>query len=172
MNRSSNSKSSLFLMEMMIAILFFSLASAVCLRMFTKSSQMSKDTTNLNMAVNQAGNAAELLKAAGQNPDQRSAQDTDEDFPGLKFLLSEYPDAAVDSSKLLVSYDENWALCGEENGLYLMQITCAREESLLVYHIAVSEADSKDSIYSLDLKLHFPDVPSKTDEQSDKEAEL
>lgn len=34
MNRSSNSHSSLFLMEMMIAIMLFSLASAVCLRMF------------------------------------------------------------------------------------------------------------------------------------------
>ena len=108
MNRSSNSKSSLFLMEMMIAILFFSLASAVCLRMFTKSSQMSKDTTNLNRAVGQAGNAAELLKAAGQSSGTDIIEDAKKGFPGSAFLMSEYPDAVLEESSLLVFYDEEW----------------------------------------------------------------
>ena len=37
MRRKANTRSSLFLMELILAILFFSLASAVCLRMFAKS---------------------------------------------------------------------------------------------------------------------------------------
>lgn len=169
MNRSSNSKSSLFLMEMMIAILFFSLASAVCLRMFTKSSQMSKDTTNLNMAVNQAGNAAELLKAAGQASGESMALNASQGFPGSALLLSEYPDAVLNGSSLQVFYDEEWKPCDKENSSYLMEITCGRDD-LLLYHIHVAETNAKEDIYSIELKLHRPVVPSQIDEQADKEA--
>ena len=48
----------MFLMEIMIAILFFSLVSAICLRIFTASRQMGQDTNDLNMAVNQSENIA------------------------------------------------------------------------------------------------------------------
>lgn len=171
MNRSSNSKSSLFLMEMMIAILFFSLASAVCLRMFTRSSQMSKDTTNLNMAVNQAGNAAELLKAAGQASGENRDKNAGDDLPGSALLLSEYPDAVRNASSLQVFYDEEWTPCDKEKGAYFMEITCSKD-ALLLYHIHVAKVDDRVDIYSIDLKLHCPVMPSQTEGQADKEAGL
>ena len=46
------SKSGLFLMEIMIAILFFALASSVCLQIFAKSYKLSQSSVNLNQAVN------------------------------------------------------------------------------------------------------------------------
>lgn len=46
------SKSSLFLLELMIAILFFALASSVCLQIFVKSYKVSQSSENLNHAVN------------------------------------------------------------------------------------------------------------------------
>ena len=62
MNHSPNSHSRMFLMELIIAILFFSLAGAICLRMFAVSRKMSDDTTALNMAMNQASNVAVLYR--------------------------------------------------------------------------------------------------------------
>ena len=78
MNRSS-SRQSMFLMEIIIAILFFSLVSAVCLRIFTGARQMSQDTGNLHRAVNQAQNAAELLtygktRGGGRHPSKRRSK--------------------------------------------------------------------------------------------------
>ncbi len=56
-----HSKSSLFLMEVIIALLFFSLASTVCIRLFVKSHTLSQDTQNLNYAVTQSQNLAEAF---------------------------------------------------------------------------------------------------------------
>ena len=46
-------------MEMIIAILFFSLASAVCIQLFARSHLLSTQTVNQNHAVIQAQNLAE-----------------------------------------------------------------------------------------------------------------
>lgn len=50
-------------MEMIIAILFFSLASAVCIQLFAKSHLLSTQTVNQNHAVIQAQNLAESYLA-------------------------------------------------------------------------------------------------------------
>ncbi len=147
MNHSDNSHSRMFLMELIIAILFFSLASTVCLQMFAASRRISGDATALNMAVNQAGNAAELLK---------HARSTGIPFPDC--LLSQYPHTVTDTDKAAVYFDENWNHCETHNAAYFMQITQGKEtEGVRSCQIAVWDtADSKDAVYTLDLKLHAP----------------
>ena len=153
MNRSSNSHSSLFLMEMMIAILFFSLASAVCLRMFATCHQIGEGTKDLNMAVYQAGNAAELLRNSLKSEEGESAS-----FPGC--LLSEYPQAAAGGSDVLVYYDADWNQCAKRNGAHCMEIVQAQEEGLTLYDIRVRNLDGgEEDVYSLALKLHQPQRP-------------
>lgn len=56
-----HSKSSLFLMELILALLFFSLASTVCIRLFVKAHTISTDTQDLNYAVTQSQNLAEAF---------------------------------------------------------------------------------------------------------------
>lgn len=51
MKRTSNSRSSLFLIELIIAILFFSLVSAVCLRAFARSHILTENARDLNAAL-------------------------------------------------------------------------------------------------------------------------
>lgn len=90
MNKKPAKRSSLFLLELIIVILFFSMASAVCVRFFVKAHTISRDTTNLNMAVNQVSAYAELF-------------------------LSE-PDFVVELSKTEHStayYDNDWQPCGK-----------------------------------------------------------
>ena len=55
-----SSKSSLFLMELIIAILFFSLASAVCIQLFVKSHLLGKTTTEANHALLMCQNFSEI----------------------------------------------------------------------------------------------------------------
>ncbi len=58
-----HSRSSLFLMELIMAILFFSLTSAVCIRLFVRAHTISQDTINQNNALTQAQNLAETWLA-------------------------------------------------------------------------------------------------------------
>ena len=49
-----NNTSSLFLLELILAVLFFSVASALCIQIFTKAHLMSQDARDLNFAVSMA----------------------------------------------------------------------------------------------------------------------
>lgn len=66
MKRKMSSKSSLFLLEMMISVLFFAVAAAVCIQVFVKAHQLSGQAENLNMAAGIASSAAELLSSGSE----------------------------------------------------------------------------------------------------------
>ena len=56
----NSSKSSLFLMELILSILFFSLASVVCVQLFVKSHLISEQSTDSSNAVNLSQDVAEI----------------------------------------------------------------------------------------------------------------
>lgn len=56
-----NNTSSLFLLELILAVLFFSVASALCIQIFIKAHLMSQDARNLNFAVNEVSSMAEQM---------------------------------------------------------------------------------------------------------------
>lgn len=56
-----HSKASLFLMEMILVLLFFSLASGICAQLFVKSNLLSNKTKEITCAVGMAQNAAEAF---------------------------------------------------------------------------------------------------------------
>ena len=58
-----NNTSSLFLLELILAVLFFSVASALCIQIFTKAHLMSQDARDLNFAVNEVSSMAEQISA-------------------------------------------------------------------------------------------------------------
>lgn len=57
-----HSKSSLFLMELIIAILFFGLASALCIQMFVKAKVMNDSSSLESQAANVASSIAETYR--------------------------------------------------------------------------------------------------------------
>jgi len=60
-------KASLMLMELLIMVLVFSLATAICLRLFVAADRLSEEISRQDRAVILAQNAAEALKA-GKTP--------------------------------------------------------------------------------------------------------
>ena len=54
-------RSSLFLLELILAIGFFCIASAVCVYIFVKSYNIERESTNLNHTVHLATSAAETF---------------------------------------------------------------------------------------------------------------
>ena len=77
--------SSLFLMDLILAILFFSITSAVCVQFFVKSHILSQESKALTLAVNECSAIAETCK-------------TTKDLSDAEELLQEiYPSAEIAS---------------------------------------------------------------------------
>ncbi|MGN1350875.1 MAG: type II secretion system protein [Anaerovoracaceae bacterium] len=98
MNR-HNSKSGLFLMEMIIVILFFSICSAICINVFAKARITADHSSDLNRAVVRAISAAEVYKSAegdlkttGELLDDASGDDLEAVSVSGAALLAEYGD--------------------------------------------------------------------------------
>lgn len=172
MRHKTNTRSSLFLMELIIAILFFSLASAVCLRMFAKSHQLSTDASAQNQAVNKAGNVAELIQYDLENK--------------AHTLSDEYPDADIIQSVLgntdkkeadaadagtangtaedlyngsILYFDQNWDACSAGQAKYKLTIQ-AQDSSVTLRKYVLSiyslkGTDKKNCIYELPLSIHI-----------------
>ncbi|MBE5877495.1 MAG: hypothetical protein E7290_11485 [Lachnospiraceae bacterium] len=62
-----SSKSSLFLIELIIAIFFFIIAATICIQLFVKSHTISNNTVSLNQSVLWTQNLAEIFTS--QNGD-------------------------------------------------------------------------------------------------------
>ena len=63
--------SSLFLLELIFTILFFSVASAVCVQIFVKSHTLSTQAHDLTQASRRAGDVAELITASTSPDDMK-----------------------------------------------------------------------------------------------------
>ena len=57
------SKTSLFLMEMLVAVLIFALCAALCIQVFARAEEISLETARQEEAMLMAQNAAELLRS-------------------------------------------------------------------------------------------------------------
>lgn len=128
MYRKPAKRSSFFLLELIIAILFFSLASAVCVRFFIKSHTMSQNTRELNMSINEVSGCAELFLAM-------------EDFPSH-------------SSKYM---DDGWNICNKKNAVYILQSTVQDDGAYQDGTFAVIKAQDDTEIYRLDVRRYIAD---------------
>lgn len=92
------SRSSLFLMELIIVIFFLSITSAVCLQVFAKASVMGKTTVGINKAVLWAENMGEIFYEYGEDFEAHkdevlsecfSDEDAEEYFVDIKYSQDE-----------------------------------------------------------------------------------
>lgn len=140
-----HSRSSLFLMEMIVAILFFSLASAVFIQLFAKSHTLSKQTVNQNHAVIQAQNLAESYLAL------------EGDFEQIVTLF-DATDADVSPYCLKLYFDTEWVPTAASAALYQAELLCYPDDGtgLITADITVTElGSSANEIYSLHVAHHI-----------------
>ena len=180
MTRHNQQQSRLFLLEITLAILFFSLASAVCLRCFAKSHILSTQAAELNQAVSQSENIAELLRSLPKN-DRKDAQKISNvlqlEYPFVNFSATDTAtdmdtdidtdtDIEIDSAQKSLGswnlyFDSDWTSCQKAQAVYKIQIQAICEDSVILFHLNAesvsSSLDSSDSIYQLDLKLSAKD---------------
>lgn len=142
--RSRANSSSLFLMELILAILFFSLTSAVCVQFFVKSHLLSQESKVLSRAVNECSNIAETYDSSD------SIGNT------LSLLKADYPDLLeVDAGlSAVIYYDDTFSPCGKDAAVYTLRTQFSEEDTMLKADIRVT--DSKNSvIYELNTNHHI-----------------
>ncbi|MCL1808346.1 MAG: hypothetical protein FWG42_01095 [Clostridiales bacterium] len=114
--RSTGSGSGMFLTELLMAILIFAVASAICLRVFVAANHVSAESSRLNHAVASAQNCAECFKATGGS------------LPETAALLG---GAFTGTRAIEVRFDSGWQLLppGEPSFCYVAAIVRMPEKA-------------------------------------------
>ena len=113
MNQYRHSKSSLFLMEIILNILFFSILATFCVQIFFKGYQLSKSTEKLHQAVTACTSIAEICQSTD------SPEET---------LSSIYPESMSLNETILIYYNKDFLACGKvttdspENALDIIKL--------------------------------------------------
>lgn len=142
--------SSLFLMELIIAILFFSVFSAVCVQFFVKSHLLSNDSNALNHAVNECASIAEIIN---------TSDDLADSINMLKNLYPDgiYPDIHTDTteSDILICYDDSFQECAKDDAAYLLSLHITADGQMINADMHFAPTDSESYIYELSTKHHI-----------------
>ena len=142
-----NNTSSLFLLELILAVLFFSVASALCIQIFTKAHLMSQDARDLNFAVNEVSSMAEQISAGTLHSDTAASSDDTASDPSTQMSDGTLQDAAA-------YYDSSYASCKKADAVYVLTVHYEPEHTLLKAHISMDTVTDNRNIYTLDVTKH------------------
>ena len=125
MGSQNNTRSSLFLIELIIAILFFSLGAAVCVQAFVKAHTVTAQARDLSFASSTVSSAASAVKY------------TDGSLEQVRDL---FPGAFADGEDIAVCYGADFAPCQADGAEYTLRIS-ARSDGGVCGPVLPEEAD-------------------------------
>ncbi len=142
MQTKNSSKSGIFLMELILSILFFSIAAAVCVKLFVTAHRLSDQSVNLNHAVSMAESIAEAFYGCNGNAGELEAL---------------FPDAGMDEQTMLTINNTDQGLgafvkINASGELISCEIRIGTPQQITAYQEQRTEFDS---VYELQLTL-FP----------------
>ncbi len=126
------SKNGLFLMEMILVVLLFSISAAICVQMFGYANQTANRAQNLSQATLVARSVAECY------------QSTQGDMEKMAAIL----EGTQENNQVTVIYDEQWQTSPGQ-GIYKM--TATMEGNLV--QIIVEKLDNSQEIYRLETRI-------------------
>lgn len=139
-----NSKNSVFLMELILVILIFSLASTVCVQIFVKACSISKETETLNNSVSICSSAAEL-------------------FYGYKGSLSSIQNeidshnySVADNGMIKFYYNDKYKLCHSYEGEYVMNMSVYMMGNFKICNINFFRLSDNTEIYKIECSMYIP----------------
>lgn len=135
-------RSGLFLIELILALLFFSVTSAVCMQIFGTSAVMVEQKEDRDAAVDASVNAAECLKAAGG------------DLAGAAKLLEA---AALLGNGAAVSDGVLTQPCGDA---LTLTVAVTREERNAVFCTADVTDEAGKLVHSMEISARKKSFPS------------
>lgn len=142
MNNHKNVRSSLFLIELILAILFFALGSAVCVQAFAKAYVMGESSRDLTFASSQASSAAAVIKYAGTD---------------LAAVQQYFSYVIEEDGEFQIFYNQSYAECQPFEGIYILHISLDTNGRMLNTRIWITlKEDTKDTGILYELNLRYP----------------
>ncbi|MFD1400315.1 type IV pilus modification PilV family protein [Robinsoniella peoriensis] len=142
MKKNTPSKSSLFLIELIIAILFFTVASGICIQLFSKSFLLSQSSKNLSTSSRLVSNTAEVLESCNGS---------------LSEVQSLFPESVTDGDSIIFYYDTAWEKCSESDSKFTLIATVTRDSRKKDVSISSFETDKPEKLlYSLAAQINIP----------------
>lgn len=135
MRRTGTARPSLFLMELVVALLFFALAAAVCLRLFLAAWRISEDSQALSQATLLTQSAAECFKAAGG------------DLQGTAELFG----APVSEDVVTTFYDGSWRPSVAWKAKYILTVRRTGEQGRLISGLVDVRGQGGVPVFSLEV---------------------
>ena len=143
MIRYERSKSSMFLLEILINILLFSFLCVCSLQFFIKSYQLTENTTSLHQAVTACNNVASVF----QTGDGSTA-----------IIEKTFRTTVVGQGELFIYLDENYQECDSQYVAYYMTVT---ERISTIPSITITfYKNGEDATYSIDVYHYKPLTPA------------
>ena len=143
------SASSLFLIELIVAIGFFAVASAVCLQLFVRARLVSIESADLSRATLAAQSAAEAYRGC------------DGDIKALAILLGE----EEQDGSLLLRYDAEWRPSAQQGAAYQLAVTGGGGRPLSA-DILVERTGDSAALFRLTVKTPGGDTAANTREDA------
>lgn len=157
-------KTGLFLMELIIAILFFSLAAAICIQLFVKSHMISERSIALNHSILLAQNTAEIFYATNGDPEKMASLLGNGESSGTAAVTSS--DSATTLTLFYTDKFDRLDPAQAASAVFQQTISLYADSdpALITCHVVISEPSSGAVIYSLDTTVFQRNgSPSTTD---------
>lgn len=146
--------SSLFLMELILAILFFSIASAVCVQFFVKAHLLSHESDALNHAVNECAGVAEILDSADSISDGIAL--LEQLYPSETYPDSSANPAEITEADISCCYNDDFLPCSANDSAYILYLHIEQSEQMLSTNMrfCIDDEDSE-MLYQLNTEHHI-----------------
>lgn len=138
MRKQSNSGSKLFLTELMIAIFFFAVISAICIQAFSEAHRRSMESEELTQSINVVSNTAEYFMV--WNGAIESWQEV-------------FPEGSWEADEFQMEFDKSFTPVPAD-GEYLLQMKLGEKDSLKTADIAVKKSKTGRIVYQLEVVAH------------------
>ena len=142
-----NSSTSLFLMEMILALLFLSLCSAACIQIFAAARKNRIQAEQWNQIQALTTSVGEALEGSNGSPKQ---------------LLALLPDGTQTDNSLIWYYDHSWQNCSRDEADYEMVFVLSTTSSEKSGELSFRNIPENTLLYQI--TLNFPDCGNGKEE--------
>lgn len=144
MKKYEHARSSLFLFELILSLLLFTVLVVIGLNFFIKSHVLTGKTSILHRAVTECNNVATLYETSNGS---------------LKLIERQYPYSVVKNDRAIIYFDADFNECDSRSSSYLLLIQIADSHSSL-NTATISFSNEKESLYEFEVCSYRQLTPS------------
>lgn len=148
MKKYIQSRSSIFLLELILNLLLFTVLVVVGLNFFVKTHTLTIKTSDLHRAVTQTNNIAALYETS---------------YGGLDIIANKYPYSIITNDSAIIYFDDKFKECSSSESKYMLTIDI--DNSSILHEADITFSKASDKIYEVTVCNYKQLTPSSMEVQ-------